>query len=203
MKTSELQKGQIVLVMRYSDEIQKNCILLHRDILMQTGYCWYGKVGMAPSEKTINPVMNEGTPVMILYNRKQSYLCEIEEVVDRKPSSSYPKYYDDKIFMSEKAPQCYFKITSIEEIATEDIARFGVKSSGSNMLSAMKKSMVSFSLGVYMEDVQPDIVVHKEKKPKKNVGNECIYRKNEKCNLRTCVNYQYFCERPSTCSKRK
>ena len=203
MKITDLEQEQIVFVMRYSSSIKSNSIVLHEQQISKYGFCWYGKAGMAPSKRTLSPVMDERKRVLILYNKEHSYICEFDEVISERPKYAYPAYYEEVLFGTEKEPKCYFRVLSIEEIVNDELSKFIVKSSGSNMLSALKKSMVSFVTGVYKVEVQPDVVASKKKEKTKPKGNTCRYCLSGICNLKTCVNYQYTCERPTTCSKQK
>lgn len=80
-----MKVGQRFLVIRYGVNIVGNCIDEHKKILDEKGYCWFGKIGVVPSKKVIDEVMNSEQPTIILYSRDHAYECGLESVMHDKP----------------------------------------------------------------------------------------------------------------------
>ena len=47
-----LVKGDKFLILRYSNGIY-DCIKKHKEVLNKIGYCWFGKIGVVPSESAL------------------------------------------------------------------------------------------------------------------------------------------------------
>lgn len=210
MLCNELREKQKLLIVRYGTEINSDCIELHKKLIEQYGFCWFGKIGVVPSKASITPVMREERPAIILYNRKGVFLCDVEEIIYSKPPAGYPDYYEQDLFANYMYPKCYMKLTSIDEINIDDVAGFYVVSSGNSALDTLNNSMSSFlfiTRGQLSESEKRTIKESKRKES--NVkrpmlpSNDCIYRKNGICTLKTCISYEFECERPSMCLKQK
>lgn len=65
-----LRQGQKLLVLRYGKQIISNCIELHEEKIEDIGFCWFGKLGTIPSNKSIEAVLEEDDPAIVLYARE-------------------------------------------------------------------------------------------------------------------------------------
>ncbi len=204
----KIQQGQKLLILRYGKQIVENCIELHQGVIEETGYCWFGKLGIVPSKTSIDAVLDEEKPAIILYARGSAFLCEISEVIYEKPDVGYPSYYKTELFDKLSYPTIYFKLVSIEPLNIDELEKFTVISSGNNVINTLLHSMSSFLFISYGKtDVIKEETNEKKKitapKKEKLAENDCVYKKDGKCSLKSFVNYQYECERPSTCMKQK
>lgn len=203
----ELQQGQRLLILRYGKQIVENCIKLHQDIIDEIGYCWFGKLGTIPSKKSIEEMLDEEKPMMVLYARGAAYICSVEVVTYDKPENGYPDYYQTELFDKLMYPSIYFKLTSIQEIEVGDLNKFTVISSGNSAANTLMHSMSSFLFVSYGKSVKVDEKPKKkeQRKTKRELlpENDCVYKKDGKCGLRGFVSYQFECERPSTCMRQK
>lgn len=202
---NELQQGQKLLVLRYGKQIVQNCIELHQEKTEELGYCWFGKLGTVPSKKSIEAVFEAEKPSIVLYARGAAYLCEISEVAYDKPNGGYPDYYEEELFQKFTYPTVYFKLVSIESLDVSALEKFRVVSSGNSAINTLLHSMSSF-LFIEYGKVETLSVKPKEEKIKKREPlpeNDCLYRKDGRCSLKSFVNYQYECDRPSNCLRQK
>lgn len=202
----ELQQGQKLLVLRYGKQIIENCIELHKEIIEEIGYCWFGKLGTAPSKKSIDAVLEEDNASIILYARNSAFLCRICEVTYDKPEEGYPDYYNTELFEKCSYPTIYFKLTTLEQIDVNELEKFTVISSGNSAINTLMHSMSSFLFISYGKaEITKLELKEKPKKTKKEKlpENDCVYKKDGKCSLKSFVNYQYECNRPSTCMRQR
>lgn len=202
----ELQQGQKLLILRYGKQIIENCIELHQEVIEEFGYCWFGKLGTVPSKKSIDAVLEEENPSIILYARGLAFLCVIGEVTYDKPEKGYPDYYNAELYDKCSYPTIYFKLASIEQIDVNELEKFTVISSGNSAINTLMHSMSSFLFISYgkaeiskLEPKEKPKVNKKGKLPE----NDCVYKKDGICSLKSFVNYQYECNRPSTCMRQR
>lgn len=202
----KLQQGQKLLVLRYGKQIIDNCIELHGEKIEELGFCWFGKLGTIPSKKSIDAIMSEEIPTIILYARGAAYICEVSEVSYEQPKDGYPEYYEKELFQKLTFPTVYFKLTAIEELDANELSKFTVISSGNSAINTLMHSMSSFLFVMYGKEVREEKQERKAVKKKTRIQlpeNDCVYRKNGRCSLKNFVNYQYECERPSSCIRQK
>ena len=210
MKIEELQPGQKLLIIRYGVDIEKDCISLHQQIITSKGYCWFGKIGIAPLSGRYTPVLQERNPAIVLYNKQGTYLCSFLDICFSKPVDGFPDYYRNAFFEKNSFPKCYFKLGSITELTKERLSDFYVVSSGNDALTTLNKCMTSFLYVSYnkLSDTELEKIQSKKGNMQKEVVtslsvNDCIYRNDGTCTLKTCINYQYECDRPSMCAKQR
>lgn len=202
----KLQQGQKVLILRYGKQIVNNCIELHQKKIEQQGYCWFGKLGTVPSKKSMDMMLDEEKPALILYARGSAFLCSVSEVVYDRPKEGCPDYYQTELFDNLTFPAVYFKLHSIDEIDVNELVDFVVISSGNDAISTLMHSMSSFifvSYGKVIKNKPEKNIREKTQKREQLPGNDCVYRKDGRCSLKNFVNYQYDCEKPSNCIKQK
>ena len=205
--TMNLRKRQKLLIIRYGSQIIPKCITLHKETLETFGYCWFGKLGTIPSKKSIDSVLNEDEPAIILYSRNEAYLCSFSEVCTTEPQEGFPDYYRECLFNKNNFPSIYFKLKTIEPFDIQELNNFYVISSGNTAISTLMRSMTSFIFVSYGQAVSTKTKriksAPKESIISNSMNNECKYRINGKCSLKSFVNYQYDCEKPSNCIRQK
>ena len=184
-----MKDKQKYLLMRYSSGYVRDCILQHRQVLQEKGFCWYGKIGNVPSDRILNTVFGEPEPQMVLYRKNAAYVCRMDKYSLKKPSEGTPTYYETEgIFLN-----IYFRLTAIDEcdpiIFHDSIA----VSTGTFVEDVVYHSRIPFMLCQYIDESKHELLDSRD----------CRYRKDEFCTCRSCVNYGCFCERPSTCKKQR
>jgi len=204
--------GQKFLVVRFGTNIVEDCVEKHQEVINDFGYCWFGKIGVGPSQKLLQSVFEEEEPTLVLYTRNQAYVCELIETTEDRPVEGYPSYYTESLFYAGRNPKIYFKIKSMKKWELSELSRCVVCSSGNSLIQTLNKSMSSFFFAEMPDlngvrsnrlmSVKADKNTGSEKKEKLDINN-CFYRKDGKCSLKSFVNFQYDCTRPSTCIKQK
>lgn len=195
-----------VLVLRYANNIVPDCMEQHIKVYKEMGYCWFGKLGKAPGKKVLSQVISESAnDNIILYMRGKAFLCSCKECSEKKPSVGYPAYYDTEFSKFGLSwPTIYFKLSGIREI---DLSKknYIVTSSRNPLQTTLNKSMNSFFIAEDGNAVKAEERASHEplKTKSKKQSADCKYKINEKCSLKSFVNYGYICERPQTCIRQK
>lgn len=151
MKLNCIEKGQALLVLRFSFSYRNDIIEQHKNLIEKNGYVWYGKLGAVISNKIINEIMIAKKTAILLYSKWHAYLCGIEEVSANKPQKGYSAYYDEEYIFAG----CYYKLTSIDEIDERILQHLIVRSSGRYMSDTLSKQCSSSSFFVSYEEVLP------------------------------------------------
>ena len=206
-----MEVGQKFLVIRFGTNINSDCIAEHLNVIASNGACWFGKIGVVPSKKAIEEVKKACTPKLLLYTKNHAYECDFCDVMLEKPDIGYPSYYETELFEKGIYPKSYFKLTSIVETPIAELTRYVVVSSRNALLDTLNKSMSSFFFAEYPDrncDDGNETSVSSNRRNKDNKkhilpSNECKYKKEKRCTLKSCINYGYECERPSMCLKQK
>ena len=190
-----------------------NCIDLHINQIEESGLCWFGKIGIAPSIDIIRKTIGDGNIKVLLYCQNEVYLCNCIDIKSEKPEKDYPKYYETYLYGRGIYPKIYFCFDRIEEIEKSDLANCVILSSRNNMFDTVKRSMASFFYVEYADPICEESTIKKKKnvrqvektKEKKRIieKNDCYYRDNGICTNKRCISFQYECIRPSSCTKQK
>lgn len=196
-----------------------DCMERHLEVLENNGFCWFGKLGTAPSESSIEKKIGNMPITIILYSQGKTHICSCSEITSSKPKNGYPKYYDKYLINRGMEPSVYFKLTSIAEFAPDDFNRCVSLKSGRKLNETVHRSMASFFYGIYTDEgftpIEDVIQTHKYKSLTNNTGvgkrskglkmdlNSCKYRENGLCTCKSSINYTYECDRPSSCLKQK
>lgn len=206
-----LEKGDRFLVVKYSNKVC-DCIARHREVLEREGYCWFGKIGVAPSISALQLKLNQNKRLLVLYCQGKAYLCDLLEYSLKKPKEGYPDYYNDLLFGNLIFPSIYFKLGSIQPLPIMELSDCVSFNTDHNLLGAISRSMASFFYGVYPDssfstNAPRKIQETKKEQPEVKIShfdkNSCVYKENGICKKRGFVSYGYECERPSSCIKQK
>ena len=201
--------GQKFLVIRFGTNIKADCIKEHERIVKSIGECWFGKIGVVPSKKSIDIVLGMDNPKILLYTKNHAYECGLIEVSLEKPKGDYPEYYNEELFDKGIYPNSYYKLSSIKEIGMNELGKYVVVSSRNRLTDTLNKSMSSYFFAEYPDKKQGDVPSNKRTKKIENTdkktlsANDCRYKKDGCCSLKSCINYKYECERPNMCAKQK
>jgi len=201
----KLVKGQKLLVLRYNITVEPNCIDLHKKVIEQLGYCWFGKIGKIPSAWMLESVFSEESPSIVLFNRVGSFISRLVDFSYETQYEGVPGYYNSQLYENGVYPESYYKLQSMERIDDEELARFIVISSNKTLLDTLNgKAMSSFFFVGYEQ--LPLTPINKKLKSDrfaqaKQKSDTCKYIKHGICMNRRSINYQYECEHPSKCAK--
>ena len=206
----ETSKGDMILLLRYSDFHGVDTINEHAAVAIRDGFCWWAKLGKTPSPQYIEKFMACETHNALLYTAGALHRCSVLEISSERPTQNYPDYYDRDIFsLRDSLPNLFFKITNVEPVELSLLEDYVVMSSGKPALHDLKKTISSYFViqhkDYWVEPVKKERKSSATKKESKSStsNSSCIYRKDGVCDNRRCINYQYECERPSQCIKQK
>ncbi len=194
-----------VLMLRYSNTFQEDCMNLHIQVNKKCGYCWFGKIGRAPSDKLITKILKNKHPQLMLYSLGEQYLCELLDVSKSRPSNGFPEYYKKVLFSSGMEPSIYFKLGAMKKLERKNLEKYYIISSGRSLLETVGKTMSAFLvIGEKKEGFTEPAHLARNRKQKNasNTSSICKYQKDGLCNCKTSINYQYECDRPRMCIKR-
>ena len=209
-----LEIGDRFLVLRYSNGIY-NTIQQHKDVLQQCGYCWFGKIGMSPSEQNIRSILDPDRMLAVLYCQGDAFICDILDLTGEQPSEGYPQYYESFMYNRGVYPKMYFKLGSIEPLDKDIFAKCIAFKSRKPLFDTVSRSMASFFYGEYPSETTPlPERIEKPRKPRTTAekrkkapvavdNNSCIYKIDGRCTNRRCISYEYECDRPRSCAKQK
>lgn len=200
-----IKKGQCFLLLKLGNTPGIDCIMEHRKIIEKYGYCWLGKAGKISSQKNIMWVLKEDNPILLIYINRELYICRLTDVSTEVPTEAVPSYYEEYLYEQCIFPNMYFRITSIDEYDITNLEKYTVVSTGNNVGAILPRCMASSIFAEYKDDnIIRDYGKGIKLKQRELLDkNDCIYRKFNKCTLKTCINFQYECDRPSTCAKQK
>lgn len=200
-----MKKGQRFILLRYSNNFVPDTIEQHKSVITELGYCWFGKMGIVPSGRIQKAILDEDEPKIILYTRGIAHECRLLAITEKTPMIGCPAYYETEGVY----PSVFFKLASIELVDISELERYHIISTGRRLSEAIWQSMSSFFFAEWPsgEKSAPEkqVTSHCSKKEKREISSkrDCVYRKNGKCTCRSCINYQYECDRPSMCLKQK
>lgn len=197
-----------ILVVRYGLNIVADCIERHKEVIDELGYCWFGKIGRAPSAKALNAVFENEKGTVILYSRTGCYMCEADGILFDRPNDGYPQYYDEMLFDTSREFGLFIRLLSIIRIEMAELTDYRICSSGNPLLTTLNKSMNSFFVANKALDMpaekKKETVKNRHQEDKEMLGsNECYFRKDGRCTRKGFVSYQFECERPSNCAGQK
>lgn len=208
-----MEYGTKMVLLKYG-RTPRNCIDLHIKQIEQTGLCWFGKIGVAPSISVIRSKIGEGEINVLLYCQDEIYLCRCIDIQNERPLDNYPRYYEDYLYGRGIIPRIYFCLKSIEKIDKNNLSDCVILSSRNNMFDTVKRSMASFFYVEYADPRKEPISHQPVEKAKDSVRrrkekkiiispNDCVYREGGVCTNKRCISFQYECIRPSSCAKQK
>ena len=138
-----IENSQKAMIVRYSVELMPDCIEKHKEMIEKNGYCWFGKLGVAPKPNMAEAVLDAKTPFIILYNKVGTFLCEINDIKYEKPNTGYPEYYEEYLYSKNNVPTVYFKLISIKQIELKDYTYLRVVSSKRNIYELLSGHAMS------------------------------------------------------------
>ena len=148
-----IDKGKDILCIRFVNVGGIDCILAHKELILNNGYVWFGKIGNKPTEKVLNRMIEENTNYIMLKEPAKAYICTFETYQHNQPSEGFPAYYSTEILPTRNF-SIWFKLLSIKEITDLSVLTDVVlKSSRSPILETARKSMASHFYTVTRKDI--------------------------------------------------
>jgi hypothetical protein len=151
MKSNEQLMKTVAL--RFSDNFapDEGTISVHRNLIKENGYVWYGKLGAAVSKKVMEEIMGNDAPRILLIHSGKSnrYWAFIDKVQHEEPEASeIPEYYRD---ISNKF-NTWFRVTKISDADNNVMSKCIVVSSGDTLSNVSKHSMSPYFIIKYQQD---------------------------------------------------
>ena len=130
------------IALRFSEKFAppEGTIAAHTTLIDQKGYVWYGKLGTALSDKTVDLLMsNEHPRVLLIHSGKSSRYWAYIDVAQRvtPPLDEIPFYYRH---MAQDF-KFWFRVVSIEKAENDVMQKCKVASSGELLTFASRSSM--------------------------------------------------------------
>lgn len=130
------------IALRFGDNIAppEGTITVHKRMIDQNGYVWYGKFGAPISGKVSSEILNNDNPRILLIQSGKSkrYWAYVESIQWEKPKDGlYPVYYEQVMDRFKT----WFKLLRIEEAPNNIMSKCHVISSGASLAHASKSSM--------------------------------------------------------------
>jgi len=196
-----------ILLLRYSDFNGVDTIAEHKNVLASKGHCWWAKLGKQPGKKYLKPFLEKAYKTVLLYTSGKLYKCALGKVINGKPEKDYPEYYNSDIFGTISEPSIFFELLSIEKLEVSFLNDYIVTASGDKVLYALKKSISSYMYIQHKDTPLPPKPTPGNRKNSMQNGiidnTSCQFKKNGKCNNKYCVDYEYECNNPRYCFKRR
>lgn len=131
------------IALRFADNFAPECgtIAAHNSIIEKYGSVWYGKLGIAVSQKVIDMILQNDEPkILLIHSGKiDRYWAFVEKIQYAIPEKNkIPDYYRD----SADNFKTWFKIVKIED-APNNVLSICKVSSSKRPLSEVSKSSMS------------------------------------------------------------
>ncbi|WP_282923683.1 hypothetical protein [Mediterraneibacter massiliensis] len=141
------------VALRFSDNFapDEGTISVHRNLIKENGYVWYGKLGAAVSNKVIAEIMdNEAPRILLIHSGKSNrYWAFIDRVQHEAPKKSeIPEYYRD---IAGKF-NTWFRVTDISDAENNVMSKCIVVSSGDTLSNVSKHSMSPYFIINFQQD---------------------------------------------------
>lgn len=150
MKYDEKELKTIAL--RFSDNFapEEGTIAIHRKLIDENGYTWYGKLGAAVSNKVINELLDNDSPRILLIHsgRSNRYWAYIDRAQHAEPQRyEIPEYYRD-IAGNFKT---WFRVIRITDAESNVMSKCTVISSGDMLSNVSRHSMSPYFIIQYQK----------------------------------------------------
>ena len=147
------------LVMRFADSLCSgvDTIREHKRIIEAKGGVWLGKLGRPLSQHKINLLRKQiehgATTVLYLVQRRgrqyawtRATLADIAKSINADARRLVPEYYNE--FGIRKQVSIWFKVSSLRKVASSEVRKIHVASSGRSILETLASSMAAMFMVV-------------------------------------------------------
>lgn len=143
------------IALRFGDNFapEPGTIALHKQVIEEKSYVWYGKFGNAISKKNETTIMQNDKPRILLIksgcaDRYWAYISDIKRTLSDDELDNVPSYYRDR----SNTIKCWFKIEKIEVADNKVMSKCIISSTGNPLSNSSKHSMNPFFIIDYQED---------------------------------------------------
>lgn len=109
-----MKKGTRYLILKYGENEVKDTPQKHMDVIEKDGFCWFGKMGRALSQKAKGIVTDSRG--VFLYVRGRVFYGDVEEISEERKYENIPDYYREVYYKYEEYPSVYLKMTRLVEV---------------------------------------------------------------------------------------
>ena len=140
------------VALRFSENFApaEGTIAAHEELIMQTGFVWYGKLGAAVSAKVADALLkNEDAKILLIHSGKTNrYWAHIDKIQRETPTlTEIPQYYRDMAGDFS----CWFRVKKFERAESDVMAKCKVASSGESLSYVSKSSMSPYFIIEYAD----------------------------------------------------
>lgn len=143
-KMLKKENQPLALVVKYKENPASDSIALHRKIIDEKGFCWFGKIGKNTAPIAVITISNSLPAEVILYSKNYVYRCVCTEIIYKKPKEkAYPLYYEELWKENDEIMSIFFKFIKIEQINMDMLNKYIVESNKNNLLNSLKKGSMT------------------------------------------------------------
>ena len=138
------------ILLRYNDHLKYDTIKCHKEVIDQSGYVWFGKIGSPVSKEYIascKGLINSEQKIELFLlksksNKNTLYKTNILDLTNSDLTKSternfIPEYYRDANYNIK----CWFKLNRFLKLPTSYLGKLSVSSSGMSVLESINTSM--------------------------------------------------------------
>ena len=89
----KIKANENLIVVRYSNKYENECILKHQEVIKREGFVWFGKCGNVIRKVNAENILSQENPKVILYSKSGSYICELKDISYEEQTKNIPEYY--------------------------------------------------------------------------------------------------------------
>lgn len=130
------------IALRFTEKFApcEGTVKAHEAMIERNGFVWYGKMGNPISQKTVEQILSNGEPRILLIHSGNvgRYWAYVEAIQYSKPKDEeFPEYYHDKA----EHFKTWFKVKKFDQAPRNIMSDCKVASSGAILSMASKQSM--------------------------------------------------------------
>lgn len=141
-----IKENSLILMMKFINLANLNCIEEHETILEKNGVVWFGKMGNKPRTELLEEMLVDDEGYVMLKNLKKFYMCRFDEYRTNVPEDElFPDYYKSEVLDKGNEFSVWFRLLEIRNIIDKNIlSSVIVKSSRMPIMKSANLSMSSF-----------------------------------------------------------
>lgn len=145
----KIKANENLIVVRYSNKYESDCIQKHQEVINKEGFVWFGKCGNVIRKVNAENILSQDNPKIILYSRAGTYICELKDISYETQTKNIPNYYKRLIDSKDECgyelfkPSMYYALYSIKEINPDLLKKFVILKSGKNLYEIINKTMTT------------------------------------------------------------
>lgn len=145
----KIKANENLIVVRYSNKYENECILKHQEVIKREGFVWFGKCGNVIRKVNAENILSQENPKVILYSKSGSYICELKDISYEEQTKNIPEYYKNLRNSKDECgyelfkPSMYYALSSIKKINPDLLKKFVILKSGKNLYEIINKTMTT------------------------------------------------------------